>query len=323
MTCLIRRQGTQLPVALHVALLLGLLSQTLPGQSLQTPSDPIEKSWRALQKKLSVPVRTPKDKTPLLRRRKNRIEQLNAFVNQHSEKHAESPSLLKARHELALLCLRSLRTSTADQQFKAILDSTGTDQLDIHSSALYGLAQLRELEGETGTAKQLLGRLIREGSGTRYTDLAKAALKRLARTAPLKTNQLVPDFRSLADLQHHRHSRNELRGSPSLLIFWSADQPESLRQIIFAAQLPRSQVIAFVIGSDAATLKRRFAAKPGTPDAIIVHLDKAFLEDVILDYGVRSLPSTYLLDSQCKFVARNLPAHQLRRAVEQARSGKK
>ncbi len=231
--------------------------------------------------------------------------------------------LLKARTRLASLLLCDFELSAAGTEFAKILTASDPNDRDLRPRALYGLAQVQEMRDQRKEAGATLRRITRRYEGTRYATYARAALLRLEGSGEMIVGRSAPAFSPRLDISGKARDLNSLRGKPALLVFWSPRHQSGLielRRLLRAADragLPEEQILAFGLQGDS-QLQLAIAEAEGWTMPLIA-LANDFLDPIVLDYRVRSVPTTCLIGPDGTLLARNLSPARLADALRELR----
>jgi hypothetical protein len=253
----------------------------------------VQKAYAELIRKLTTATKPPDIK--------ERIRLLRAFLHRHRRQHAAAHTLvLKVRLRLGRSLLVSFSSSDALPELQQVSDfAKKPEHRDLRGRALYGIAQAQQMLGQVQASRTTCKLLQEEFEDTRYGRLA-AALRHLREpNRRARNGSAAPAFGPLLDLRGRSVSHTSLRLKPALLLFWSPDVPDSLKQVDLLASTWRDaggdsrQVIAFAVHPDRA---RVFAtAKQHDWSASVIPCGSDFLDPVVLAYGVDGVPTTFLL----------------------------
>lgn len=254
-----------------------------------------------------------------------RIELLEAFLTEHATTNNQASHLvlLQARIRLAGLYLSNFDLDQAKQQFTVVLKQVSPQDKDLRPRALYGLGQVQELDGQLDDATNTLRRIIRSYEGTRYATFAKVSLQRIQAKDLAVIGKLAPAIRPHLDLTGKARDLSSLLGEPVLLLFWSPDHLAGLAQInklLLAAKkadLATRQVLSFGMHADSDQLRVRIEAEGWKIP--VIPLNQEFLDPLVIKYGLRSIPSSFLIGPDGTLLARNLSPTRLTAALRALR----
>jgi hypothetical protein len=231
---------------------------------------------------------------------------LEEFVAAHRE--ASDAAVLRARVLLGTLLLHRLEAAAALAEFRAVASRCKPDDRDLAARAQYGIAQALELLGDAAGARAQLGEVARAHAGTRYGDLASAAVRRLEAGQRAEVGKPAPRFGPVLDRKQTSVELRALRGGPVALVFWSPDSAASVRTLQRVQALwrqhrqPWSHLVAFALDGDAQRLDA--TVREQRIEATVVPCAREAIEPVVLDYGVTALPSVHLIAPEGTLVAR-------------------
>ncbi len=289
--------------------------------AMQDPdSTDIERAFKQLQAQLSPGFEGgPRPPRQLL------ISRLVTFVERFSDspRLQSAPQLLNARSRLAGLYLGSFALEMARREFTVILEQAESRDRDLRPRALYGLGQVQELSGKLDAAVNTLRRILRSYEGTRYATYAKIALQRIDSKTHAEIGKLAPAIRPHLDLTGKARDLASLLGEPVLLLFWSPDHERGLAQITTLleaateAGLGKRQILSFGLHAD--TDQLRDAIEEQGWEVPVIPLNHEFLDPLVVNYGLRSIPSSFLIGPDGTLLARNLSPRRLAEALRALR----
>jgi hypothetical protein len=233
-------------------------------------------------------------------------------------------TVLAARCRLATLLLSRFELHAAATEFRAVVEEAGPVPADLRGSAMYGLAQALELDGQKNEATSLLDRLAKDLPGTRYSDYARIALHRMRNEEPVMASRPLPSWGVRLDTAGASRTLEEHRGRRCLLFFWSVDEPDQTERLTKLVAVARAegmgwnQMLAFASGRDRGD--SRELAIPEGWEMPIVPLDSGFLDSLIMGYGITSIPTSFLVGADGELLARDLPPRRLRAVLKQLAS---
>ncbi len=302
---------------------LGLLPMILPAQDKAIPS--LQQSYQSLLTELDRKVK-PLDK-------QHKLQLLQQFLDKHlktqdllTDKNrkttpARTSVFAQIRIRMGLLYLQNLQAKQALQQFQQASRNTHNQQRMLRARAIYGESQCLELLGKRSACLASLSSLTEEYADTRFGRFALIAMGRLrAKKRQLRTGQALPEFGPLLDLQGKSHSMKNLQGQPALLLFWSPDSPVSIQeaQKLLDTWLRgggrQQQALCFAVHQSTQRIKEIVTKQKWQVPVIPCSQD--FLDPLILDYQVDSLPSSFLAGPDGMNLGRDLTQQKLAEALQ-------
>ena len=296
-------------------LLAALLSATSPVDAQEPDAVAARDAWRQLAPQL-VPG-TEDGTAP--RPRHERRALLERYLDRFdvAALRREAP-VLDARLAYATLLLTGFEARRARDVFAGLLDDTVPDDVARRARAEYGLAQAIELAGELEDAAERYRRIADRFAGTRYGDWAAAAARRLDRNGGHRprAGDVATEFGPRRDVDDRSISLASLGDAPTVLLFWSPDDPRGMDRLdlvvqnALAAGLEPDQLVGFAVAADAE--RARKAAQERGWNFAQIACPAPFLDDALFAYGATGTPTWVLLDHRRRFLAWDLPPDRLR-----------
>lgn len=255
---------------------------------------------------VSLPAQVARDRPPatfaaLLRNLRESAPKARVGVLQTFLRGREATELptLRARLLLALSLLRGFDLRRAQAAFQKVLDDAEAKHRSLLARSLYGLAQCEELLDRPSRARASLRRLVTDYRDLPYARFGEAALQRLRSPRAVAVGKPAPVFAPVRDLTGRSQSLASRRGKPVLLLFVAPSDADSAA---YAARLLRAwhagssaptDVILFAVQDTSANL--RDLVKKRQWKMPVVHCNGAFLDPVLLAFGVQALPHGFLV----------------------------
>jgi hypothetical protein len=308
----------------------------------QTPAPDLAADWALLRERLTVDGGVGPGIAIEPLDRSQRIRLLQGFLDKfRAHPEPAAPELLDARLRLGALLLGARDWKGAETAFQNVVQVAPETALDAVGRARYGLAQTRILQGDLAGGRRLLASLRDEFVGTRWSDHATIALDWLARDGgpACRVGEPAPEFGPRVDRSGHVQSRRGLFGTPAVLLFVSAVDPDSLEsawQRLRAARragLPDEQVLVFVLDADVGgrwTLAAVTSPSGDESRMVVASIDEngkplrgdvqalattafsahgGFLDPALRYYRVDAIPSCILIGPDGTLLARD-PSHK-------------
>lgn len=237
---------------------------------------------------------------------------------------AESSALVqRARVRLGELELHRGSWVAAERQFALVQEQGAASSPDLRGASLYGQALALEMRGEVNPARRLYERLDRDHAGTRYGDWAKVALARLAsQTRGARAGQVVPKIASRLDVDGKPRNLATIPGAPVLVVFWSPLSQASLERLRDLAKVwqrteSKDRLLAIAARGDVDQILE--VRKTWHFEFPMIACPARFLDPVLLDFAVASIPDAVLVAADGTIVARDPSPQKLAELVPELR----
>ena len=244
-------------------------------------------------------------------------ELIDSFI---SERPQGDPDGVRARLVLASNRLRSLSLWQALTEYQEAVSVTPPGHRELFARGLYGKAQCEELLGREEDCQATLERLVEDYADLRYARFARVTLQRLQSARTLRVGLPAPRFGPVLDTTGRAHSLASRLSKPTLMLFLDPANEKDLAETTRVLQAfhrgggDPSDVLLFAFHGDLRAV-RSVAGAQGWNMPIFL-CNGAFLEPVVLQFSVHSLPASFLVGPDGVLLQRNPTPGELQEAID-------
>ncbi len=229
------------------------------------------------------------------------------------------PDAVRARLVLASSRLRSLSLRQALTEYQEIVSLTPRSHRELLARGLYGQAQCEELLGRDEACMTTLGLLVDDYADLRYARFAKVSLQRMESARRLRVGLPAPRFGPERDTTGRVHSLTPRLGRPTLLLFLDPEDKEELAQINRLLRAfsrgggDSSDVLLFAFHKDLQVVRRVASEQEWSMPTFLCN--GAFLDPVVLQFSVHTLPASFLIGPDGVLLQRSPTPGELQEAI--------